>query len=334
MNTFGIRLHLVVFLKKSWSYIYSNPWVIGLLSFVWLAIRTGPKPSRVVYPCQQVAAANTYTWLALCILPLCAGVRKSTDKPRAKRNIAFITLAVLIIIAFGVLLNVISIDYTKSESIDRSAKLLLSGSLAQRGPASDIFVLDGTSGNDRGVAELIDLMGDHDLLFYESSATGNNKGPSGIISSYDTIIIKVNCQWDERGGTNTDLLKALIVAIVDHPDGFVGEIVVADNGQAQYGSTGYGGSLNYDGNNAEDISQSVQKVVDSFAPSYKVSTYLWDTITTQRVDEYSEGDTADGYVIDTTMNPRTGAMISYPKFKTEWVSGIRKSRAMIVTISR
>ncbi len=318
MNTFGIRLHLVAFLKKSWSYIYSNPWVIGLLSFVWLLIRTGTKPSRVVYPCQQVAATSAYTWLALCILPLCTGVRKSTDKPRTRRNTAFITLAVLVIIAFGVLVNAINVDHTNLESIDQPTEFSLSGSLAQLEPASDIFVLDGTSGNDNGVAELIDLMGDHGLLFYESSATGNKKGPTGIISSYDTIIIKVNCQWDERGGTNTDLLKALIEAIVEHPDGFVGEIVVADNGQAQYGSTGHGGSLDYDRNNAEDISQSVQRVVDSFAPSYKVSTYLWDTITTQRVDEYSEGDTADGYVIDTTMNPRTGAMISYPKFKTEF----------------
>ena len=167
-------------------------------------------------------------------------------------------------------------------------------------------------------SENLDLMGDHDLLFYESSTTGDNKGPTGIISSDDTIIIKVNCQWDERGGTNTDLLKALIEAIVEHPDGFVGEIVIADNGQAQYGSTGHGGSLNHSRNNAADISQSVQKVADLFVGFYKVSTYLWDTITTQRVDEYSEGDTADGYVIDATINPRTGAMISYPKFKTEF----------------
>lgn len=318
MNTFGIRHRLVVFLRKSWSYIYSNPWVIGLLSLGWFAIRTGTKPSRAVYPCQQVAAANAYTWLALCILPLCAGVRKSKDKPHTRRNIAFITLTVLVIIAFGVLVNVVNVDYTNLESIDQPTGLSLSGSLAQLGPASDIFILGGTSGNDRGVAELIDLMGDHNLLFYESSTTGNNKGSTGIISSDDTIIIKVNCQWDERGGTNTDLLKALIEAIVQHPDGFVGEIVVADNGQAQYGSTGHGGSLNYNRNNAEDISQSVQKIVDFFANSYRVSTYLWDTITTQRVKEYSEGDATDGYVIDTTINPTTGAMISYPKFKTDF----------------
>lgn len=314
----GIRHRLVILFEKPWLYIYSNTWVIGLLSLVWFAIRTGTKPSRAVYPCQQVAAANSYIWLVACVSPLFSKVRRSTIKPYIRRNIAFITLAALIIIACGGLVNIISRDHTSLASTDQTVKLSLSGSLAQLGPASDIFVLEGTSGNDQGVAELIDLMGNHNLLFYKSTTAGNNKGPTGIIASDDTIIIKVNSQWDERGGTNTDLLKSLVEAIVQHPDGFVGEIVVADNGQAQYGSTGQGGSLNYDRNNAENISQSVQKVVDFFASSYRVSTYLWDTITTQRVEEYSEGDTADGYVIITTINPTTGAMISYPKFKTKF----------------
>lgn len=290
--------------------------MIGLLSLVWFAIRTGTKPSRAIYPCQQVAAANAYTWLALSVLPLCTRVRKSKDKPHTRRNTAFVTLVVVVSIAVGMLVNVSNVDCTKLEPVNQPTKLALSESLAQLGPASDIFVLEGTSGNDRGVAGLIDLMGNHKLLFHKSSTTGNNKGPTGIIASDDTIIIKVNCQWDERGGTNTDLLKALIEAIVEHPDGFVGEIVVADNGQAQYGSTGRGGSLDYSRNNAEDISQSVQKVVDFFASAYKVSTYLWDTITTQRVKEYSEGDSAEGYVVNTTINPTTGSMISYPKFRT------------------
>ena len=60
------------------------------------------------------------------------------------------------------------------------------------------------------------------------------------------VIIKVNCQWDERGGTNTDLLKALIQGLIDHPDGFTGEIIVSDNGQSETrGSLGRGGSFTY-----------------------------------------------------------------------------------------
>ena len=131
--------------------------------------------------------------------------------------------------------------------------------LAEFRPASDIFVVNGTSGNDEGIAKLIDLMGNHGALFYKSPVTGKSRGTGGLIARDDTLIIKVNSQWDERGGTNTDLLKASIEAVMDHPDGFVGEIIVADNGQAQYGSTGSGGSLDYSRNNAEDISQSVQR---------------------------------------------------------------------------
>ncbi|UCD44166.1 MAG: DUF362 domain-containing protein, partial [Candidatus Bathyarchaeota archaeon] len=46
--------------------------------------------------------------------------------------------------------------------------------------------------------------------------------------------------------------------------------------------------------------------------------YLWDAITTRRVGEYSEGDMEDGYVVNATANARTGIMVSYPKFKTEY----------------
>ena len=172
-------------------------------------------------------------------------------------------------------------------------------------------MVNGTHGNDRGVEELIGLMQSHGLSFYAK----NNS--SGIISRDDVVIIKVNSQWDERGGTNTDLVKTLIQAIVDHPQGFTGEVVIADNGQAQYGSTGRGGSLSYARNNAEDTSQSMQKVADSFS-GYKVSTYLWDTITARRVNEYVDLDLQDGYVVEGSPSPRTDLVVTYPKFKTKY----------------
>ena len=130
------------------------------------------------------------------------------------------------------------------------------------------------------------------------------------------MIIKVNSQWDERGGTNTDLVKSLIQEIVDHPDGFTGEIIIADNGQAQNGATGTGGNLNFTKNNAEDKSQSMSRVVESFSGTYHVSTYLWDTITTTRVHEYAEGDMNDGYIVNDTRKPKNGYPCFVPKFRT------------------
>jgi len=58
--------------------------------------------------------------------------------------------------------------------------------------------------------------------------------------------------------------------------------------------------------------------VDSLSSNVKISTYLWDTITTTRVREYSEADTTDGYIVNETRDPDTGVMVSYPKFKTKY----------------
>ncbi|MBD3172536.1 DUF362 domain-containing protein [Candidatus Bathyarchaeota archaeon] len=159
-------------------------------------------------------------------------------------------------------------------------------------------------------------MGSKELDLYQSERDSENSSMTGLIASDDTVIIKVNCQWDERGGTNTDLLKALIQSLLEHPDGFKGEIIVCDNGGGEdRGSQGLGGSFTYDNNNAVNTSQSIQDVVDSFI-GYNVSTYLWSSITNIRVDEYSEGDMSDGYVVEGEILPRTGLMVSYPKFTT------------------
>ena len=199
-----------------------------------------------------------------------------------------------------------------------SLVLTLKGQKAKVEPYSDIFAVNETSGHDDGFNKLIDFMGKHGLPFYKSNIKKRTQGSDGLIAKDDVIIIKVNSQWAERGGTNTDLIKAIIEVIINHPDHFVGELVVADNGQAQYGSTRGGGSLDYENSNAEDHSQSIQKVVDTFSGSYKVSTYLWDDITLKSVGEYSNGNMEDGYIINQTANPTTGIKVSYPKFKTRF----------------
>jgi len=176
---------------------------------------------------------------------------------------------------------------------------------------SNIFVVQGTTGEDEGLTELIKLMGSHGLLFYKSEVRGNTQGPRGLIAHDDVVLIKVNAQWSERGGTNTDPLKKLIEKIVNHPDGFMGEVVVADNGQGR-------GALNWSDSNAEDHSQSTQRVADLFSGSQKVSTFLWDKIREKRVGEYSSGDMSDGYVVSPTADPQTGIRPSYPKFKTAY----------------
>jgi hypothetical protein len=188
---------------------------------------------------------------------------------------------------------------------------------ASKTPSSEIFAVTGTKGNDKGIEQLIDLMGEGKLKFYRSSKKSNRSSNEGLIAMDDTVLIKINCQWDERGGTNTDVINTLIGVVLDHPDGFKGEIIVADNGQAQYGATRLGGSLDYRNNNAQDKTQSIKRVIERYVlKGAKVSGYLWDTITENVVSEYIDGDDNDGYVVSTRVNPLTGVITSYPKFKT------------------
>ena len=193
----------------------------------------------------------------------------------------------------------------------------LENRLAGSETASDIFVVTGTNGRDGGFKALLGLMADRGLKFYRSNEEGGVSGPEGLIPRDAVVVIKVNSQWDERGGTNTDLVESIITAVTEHSDVYAGEIVVADNGQAQYGSTRRGGSLDYERNNADDTSRSIQRVVDGFSGAHRVSTYLWDTITTSKVDEYFMGDDGDGYVVDEGASGGSALKVSYPKFKTE-----------------
>jgi uncharacterized protein (DUF362 family) len=300
---------------KSLRGLHYSPFVIGLTSFLWFIFRTGTKPSRITYPCQRAALANSYLWLTIYVIPLMHSAYWRFFRGINLRRKIFLILVVFLIIG-GLSALWGMYEMTKWRETQEIG-LTVAEKLAKFEPSSSIFVVNGTKGNDDGILRLIDLMGEHGLPFYKSREHGKNKGPNGLIDRDDVVIIKVNSQWDERGGTNTDLVKALIQAILEHPDGFVGEVVVADNGQAQYGSAGSGGSLSWSRNNAENISQSIQIIVDFFASrNYRVSAYLWDEITTKQVNEYFEGDLEDGYIINATKNPRTGIMISYPKFKT------------------
>ena len=66
--------------------------------------------------------------------------------------------------------------------------------------------------NGRDVAHienLIELMGEKGLKFYQTTTCNTTQGPDGLFNASDVILLKNNCQWNQRGGTNTDLIKEL-----------------------------------------------------------------------------------------------------------------------------
>jgi len=172
-------------------------------------------------------------------------------------------------------------------------------------PISTIFV-ERTNGLDDGMTRLIASMQSYGLDFYQ------------IIAPNSVVLLQINVQWAERGGTNTDLIAAVIQSVLDHPGGFTGEIVVADNGQAQFGSERRGGDLDWRQANSACRERSTLDVIREFqALGYRVTGSLWDEFTTVRVAEFSDGDYTDGFVVEDEIR-HTGLEVTYPKFTTEF----------------
>ena len=317
-------------LRKAWIAITHSAFVLGLLSLIWLIARTGTKPSRAAYPCQRAAAAQSTAWLAAYVIPLLPFVR-TLQGHRIERRTALRSLAVMLL-AVGLLGLGMGGGNPSGTTLGAQAvvALTLTEQRATVAPASSVFAVQGitSEASDTGMSDLISIMASRDLRFYRSSTVNTGQGPNGLFGADDVVLIKVNCQWDQRGGTNTDLLKAVIQALVEHPDGFTGEIIVADNGQAQFGSRGTGGDLDWARNNAATRSQSAQDVVDAFAENAQVSTSLWDEFTYREVSEFADGDSEDGYVVEAEGASRTQMAITYPKFTTPYGTHVSFKRGI------
>ena len=163
-----------------------------------------------------------------------------------------------------------------------------------------------------GIDYLLQVMGAQGLKFYRSMQENDLSGPGGMIEVNDVVLIKVNAQWKYRGCTNSDLIRGLIQRILDHPDGFSGEVVIIENGQGQ-------GSLNGDAlgwgsypdnsiqANANDESHSFLYLVDTVFGDSRVSAYLLDPIR-NNTSVSSSDHVTQGY--------RIYENISYPCFTT------------------
>jgi len=110
---------------------------------------------------------------------------------------------------------------------------------------SDIYwvtgcpILTGSGNRHEGLDNLLGLMGNHGLKLYRVEEDTDIGGKDGLIDRSDIVLIKVNAQWKYRGCTNSNVVRGLVQMILEHPDGFNGEVVLFENGQG-------GGSLDCD----------------------------------------------------------------------------------------
>jgi len=277
----------------------------GLLALVWLILRSGAKPSRLAYPCQQAALSAASLAFAAPLISVMVTVRRGlVQGMRTPAAVAASLVGLLITLGFwghSSLADDPGIHHLAAPADYRAQVFHVTD--CPQDPVGDNFV---------GLDNLLTLMGSQGLKFYQSPSPSMLGGPDGIIAPDDVVVVKINYQWPERGGSNTDVLRGLIRTIVDHPDGFTGEVVVAEN--AQFNSV-----QNFDlaNNNAQNTSLSPHDVVVGFQDlGYNVSHYDWTSVRFISVDEYSDGDLDDGYVVY-DYDPQISGRVSYPKFQTD-----------------
>ncbi|MFQ5424392.1 MAG: DUF362 domain-containing protein [Phycisphaerae bacterium] len=290
-------------------WFWTNSIISGGFALLWLLLRSGSKPSRFAYPCQQAAFGTATAAFGVPLVAMLLATRRGIVTALGTRPGRILAACGLVgTLVFG------AWAYSPRPSAyrpgpHRQARGTYRAQVyhvtnCPQNPVGDHFV---------GLDNLIAWMGVNGLKFYQSPTTTFEAGPSGIIGASDVVVIKINYQWDERGGTNVDVLRGLIRRIVDHPDGFTGEVVVCEN--AQFNSV-----LNFDrsANNAQNHLLSPHDVVAAFqAQGYKVSHYDWTVRRNTSVGEYSSGNMTDGYILY-PYNSQLNGRVSYPKFRTAY----------------
>ena len=293
-------------------WLLANSLLAGLFALAWLLLRSGERPSRLAYPCQRAALATATLALGA---PAVAGLVALRHRLLAAARSPAVTwrigatVGVALFAALAVWSQLSRVEASPTGPVgpllaapeDYRAELFHAAGCGEN-PAGDRFVC---------LEDLFGLMGRQGTKIYRSATVAPLSGPDGIVGPDDVVVIKINYQWSERGGTNTDLLRGLIRVLVSHPDGFTGEIVVAEN--AQFAAVS---DFDRTSNNAQVPSLSPHDVVVHFQElGFAVSQFDWTAVRGSEVSEYSTGDVRDGYVLypyDAALHGR----ISYPKFRT------------------
>jgi hypothetical protein len=176
---------------------------------------------------------------------------------------------------------------------------------------TDCPIPKGLGSHHEGFDAFLSLMAKHSLKLYRTNRETDLGDRDGLLDKSDVVLIKVNAQWKYRGCTNSDVIRGLIQRILEHPDGFDGEVVIFENGQG-------GGSLDCDTMwgggypdtgvhaNAENESHSFSYLVDKVFADSRVSKYLLDPIRETFISK--EDHSTDGY--------RKLGRVSYPCFTT------------------
>ncbi|MBU4210673.1 DUF362 domain-containing protein [Patescibacteria group bacterium] len=120
-------------LKKIYQKISSSTWFITFSSFLWFLLRTGTKPTRASYPCQQIAGTN----IVLFGIPVALAYWQKFKKcSRYRKKIAFYLVAVILLVVSG---------FKVLKLIER--KTLYKNALAQSGVSRVVWISNNNATN-------------------------------------------------------------------------------------------------------------------------------------------------------------------------------------------
>jgi len=197
--------------------ILSNTWIIAILSLIWFVFRTGTKPSRYVYPCQQQARQN----IGLFGFPaLIFFWHKFTHNWKYRNKV--IILAISLLIASAALINLY-------QTINKY--VALNTTSAQTTKPRVVWVRDPTATNwdftsdyygDHVDQNKVNTMTDNGLMSLTQTTSVGNAWKS-ILPNYTPgqgIAIKVNFNtvWDcdtiVSSDTSIDGLPHPVIALI------------------------------------------------------------------------------------------------------------------------
>jgi len=319
----------------------STFWIVGASSVGWLLVRSGLNPRRLAYPCQRAALISSSGFASYIFSLL--GTRHLLQQFKRGAVLTGAGLLAVVVLLAGL------VGGSQVIPTPAYASLATMPGWTSGTAVSDVFIvsdvpapecsLDGgtlpatapcnTASyalRDAGVDALVNEMESRGNYFYRTAGH-----PNGIVGANDVVVIKINDQWGGQGSgngrgrlsTNNDLLKGLIWRILQHPDGFTGEVVITENTQD------VNAGWNTTPANAEDQDQSYQDVVNAFQSlGYAVSLYSWDSLNYSRISggnvgaggyptgEYANANTNDAYILLEDPAGTGTDELSYPKFRT------------------
>lgn len=136
--------------------IHQSFFLFGLLSIFWFLFRTGTKPTRLCYPCQQASASSGSLWLFTYVLPFVFIKQPLSFQSLKSKNIILAGLLIALVSSLLVSTDVLSTlgdGQVASAVQETAAKLFSSDKQAQSSGASDTIGFNGTYANNSSVEE-------------------------------------------------------------------------------------------------------------------------------------------------------------------------------------